>query len=115
MNVDSPVTQIISQCVQAADAGLEAGFGILARLVLYTSSSRFKHCITRTLLLQICLLWHWTTGFEGGTGPALAASLYQVPKHLHNVERCLCCPQTCLSLGFQCRDEVFELKQMFWD
>ncbi len=35
-------------------------------------------------------------------------------KHLH-VEKRLYCPQTFLSLNFQCRDDVSELRQMFWD
>ena len=52
----------MSDCFQAADARMEAGLGILARLILYTSSSRFRHCIRRTLLLKIYLLLHWTTG-----------------------------------------------------
>ncbi len=62
--VDSPVVQIMSQCVWAADAGLESGLGILARLVLYTTSSKFRHFIRHTLLLEICLLLHWTTGLR---------------------------------------------------
>ena len=36
-------------------------------------------------------------------------------KHLHNVETRLDCPQTFLSLDFQCRDDVSELKQTFQD
>ncbi len=31
-------------------------------------------------------------------------------KHLHNVETCLYCPQLFLSLDFQRKDNVFELK-----
>jgi hypothetical protein len=63
MKVDSPAIQIMSQCVQAGDAGLEAGLGILARLVLYTSSSKLRHCIRRTALADLLLL-HWTTGLR---------------------------------------------------
>ncbi len=33
-----------------------------------------------------------------------------VLKHLHNVEPRFYCPQTFLSLDFQCRDDVSELK-----
>jgi len=32
------------------------------------------------------------------------------PKHLHNVEMRFYCPQTFLSLDFQCRDDVSESK-----
>ena len=32
--------------------------------------------------------------------------------HLHDVETCYQCPQTFLSLHFQCRDDVSDLKQM---
>ncbi len=37
-------------------------------------------------------------------------------KHLCNVE-CgfFYCAQAFLTLGFQCKDDVFELKYMFWD
>ena len=31
-------------------------------------------------------------------------------KHLHNVETGFCCPQAFLSVDFQCRDDVSELK-----
>ena len=65
MDDDSPLIQIMSDCFQAADAGLEAGLGILARLVLHTTSSKLRHCIRRTLLLQIRWLWHWSTGLRG--------------------------------------------------
>ena len=42
------------------------------------------------------------------TSPALdAAGEF---KHLHNVEMCFFSPQTFLSLDFQCRDDVSELK-----
>lgn len=37
------------------------------------------------------------------------------PKHLHNVETHFYCPQTLLSVDIQCRDDIFELKQRFWD
>jgi len=30
-------------------------------------------------------------------------------KHLQNVDTCLYCPQTFLSLDFQCRDDISEL------
>ena len=63
--VDSPVIQMMSQCVQAADAGLESGLGILAHLVLYTTSTKFRRSIRRTLLLEICLLLHCTAGLRG--------------------------------------------------
>ena len=63
--VDSPVIQMMSQCVQAADAGVESGLGIFAHLVLYTTSTKFRHSIRRTLLLEICLLLHCTTGLRG--------------------------------------------------
>jgi len=36
-------------------------------------------------------------------------------KHLHNVETPFDCPQTSLSVDFQCRDGVSELKWTFWD
>ncbi len=36
-------------------------------------------------------------------------------KHLHNVETPFVCPQAFLSLDFQCRDGVFELKLTFQD
>ncbi len=36
-------------------------------------------------------------------------------KHLHTVETRFDCPQTFLSWDFQCRDDVSELKQTFWD
>ena len=126
MNVDSPVIQITSHYVQAADTGLEAGLGILARLVLYTSSSRFKHCIRRALLLEICLLWHWTTGLRVEqvqpwvppyTDPAIPVSIQNTEwldvsrlKHLCNVETRFSCPHAFLSSDFQCRNDVSDLK-----
>ncbi len=36
-------------------------------------------------------------------------------KHLHNGETRFYCPQTSLSLDFQCRDDIYELQQPFWD
>ena len=36
-------------------------------------------------------------------------------KHLYNVETRFHCPQTFLSLDLQCRDDVSERKQTFWD
>jgi len=50
---------------------------------------------------------------ESGTDSALSGSLYQVLKHLHNVETHFQCPRTFLSLGFQCTDEVFEVNRCF--
>ena len=35
-------------------------------------------------------------------------------KHPQNIEARSCCPQTFLSLDFQCRDDVSELKQTLW-
>ena len=37
------------------------------------------------------------------------------PKHLHNVETRVYCPQMFLSFEFQCRDGVSELYYTFWD
>jgi len=36
-------------------------------------------------------------------------------KHLLKVRTRFYCPQAFLSLDFQCRDDVSELKQTFWD
>ncbi len=45
------------------------------------------------------------------TGDLASHPLFCNPlKRLHNVETCLYRPQMFLSLGFQCRDDVFELK-----
>ena len=38
-----------------------------------------------------------------------------VLQHLRNVETRLYCPQAFLSLDFQCRDDVSEVKQTFRD
>jgi len=38
--------------------------------------------------------------------PAMSGDL----KHLHSVDTHLDCPQTFLGLGFQCRDDISELK-----
>ena len=36
-------------------------------------------------------------------------------RHFHNVETRFYCPQPFLSVNFQCRDDVSELRQTFWD
>ncbi len=73
----------MSHCIQAADAGLQAGLGILARLVLYTSSSKFRPSTRHTMYLGPTVhgdlfgveLDYW---LKSGTGSALGGSLYQV-------------------------------------
>ncbi len=39
----------------------------------------------------------------------ILASQVNLLRHLHHVETRVHCPQTCLSLYFQCRDNVSEL------
>ena len=51
--------------------------------------------------------------FKDGCAYCLAHSLVQ--KDLYTVETRFYCPQTFLSLHFQCRDDISDLKQMFWD
>jgi len=64
------------------------------------------------------VLYKWRTT-RGPSATALDQLMYSVRacldglKHLHNVETCFYCPQTFLSLDFQCRDAISELKQMF--
>ncbi len=45
MTGDSPAIQVMHHFVQAAEAGLQAGLGILARLVLCVNSTKFRHYI----------------------------------------------------------------------
>ncbi len=65
MTGDSPAIQVMHHFVQAVKAGLEAGSGILACLVLYTSSTKFRHSVRCTLSMdKVRALVQWATALR---------------------------------------------------
>ncbi len=64
--------------------------------------------------LHLCLIYRLLLGNTAALVSQLSVTLYLHVvdlKHFHNVEARFHCPQTILSLGFQCRDDFCELNR----